>query len=165
MIQLARCSRKTIQGQGSRAGITGEVEALRAVLRLWSGTRNRPNGTVWWTQRGELPPFRPTQPAVKDASANFSSRETSSLTRWNNTKRVTLCWREAWETRQKDISRYNFYILIDIDSNWQFEWAKKTRNYHAGFKHFCLTLNTTFHWSLINTPTSTQQWKTHRYCK
>ena len=38
-------------------------------------------------------------------------------------------------------------------------------NYHAGFKHFCLTLTMTFHYSsLINTPMSIQKCKTLKYC-
>ena len=48
---------------------------------------------------------------------------------------------------------HNLIILIDINNNyWLFEWLKNTRNYHAGFKHFCFTLIMTLHCSsLINT--------------
>ena len=63
------------------------------------------------------------------------------------------------------ISRYTSIIWIDIDSYWSFEWPKNTRNYHAGFRHFCLTLNMTFHCSLINTTMSIQRWKTLNHCK
>ena len=69
--------------------------------------------------------------------------------------------KRAWAVRLKDISPYNLIILINIDYYWSFQGPKKTRNYHTGFKHFCLTLNMTFGCSLINTPMSIQQWKTH----